>query len=171
LVLIDVQEKLTAVMHERDRLVESLIRLIRGAQLLGLPIVWCEQNPQGLGPTVGELAGLLGDLKPIEKKSFGCMGSAEFAERMGELSPHFVLLAGIETHVCVYQTAAQLAEANYEVQVVADAVSSRTHENKALGLERIRASGASLTSVETVLFELLGTAEDARFREILKIVK
>ena len=90
---------------------------------------------------------------------------------MGELHPRSVLLAGIEAHVCVYQTAAQLTEADYEVQVIADAVSSRTPESKALGLERIRASGASLTSVETVLFELLGTAEDPRFRELLKIVK
>ena len=170
LVLVDVQVKLIRAIHDAEGLLRSAVRLVRGAKVLGVPILWTEQNPAGLGPTVGELAGLL-DGQPLIKLSFSCCGEEAFMEALRSLARRDVLLAGIEAHVCVYQTAVDLLGAGYRVQVVSDAVGSRTPSNRAVGLERMTALGALITSVETALFELLGRAEGERFKEILSIVK
>ena len=171
LIAIDIQEKLTRVMHEKEYFLENLKKLIQGARVLGIPIIFTEQNPQGLGPTVAEVASLAPDLQPIAKLSFSCGGDARFAQELATLNRKQVLLAGIETHVCVYQTTLDLLDQGYQVQIVADAVASRTAENKAIGLERMKGEGARLTSTETVLFELLRVAEGPKFKEIIKIVK
>ena len=175
LVLVDLQVKLARVINEPESLIESVRKLVRGARVLGVPIVWTEQNPAGLGSTVPEIAELLtgepaGD-GPISKLSFSCCGEARFTDALDRLGRKQVLLAGIESHVCVYQTAADLLAGGYEVQVVADAVSSRTPQNKAIALAKMRAAGADITSVEAALFELLKIAEGPTFKEILKIVK
>jgi len=138
---------------------------------LGIPILWTEQNPEGLGPTIPEVANLLSGIKSVSKLSFSCCGNERFMEALRALNRNQVLLAGIEAHVCIYQTAVDLVNLGYEVQVVVDAVSSRTKENKLIGLERIREVGVSLTSTESVLFELLKVAKGSKFREILKVVK
>ncbi|HDY65102.1 MAG TPA: hydrolase [Phycisphaerae bacterium] len=171
LVLIDVQEKLAGVMHEKERMFDNLQRLIRGVRVLEVPILWCEQNPAGLGGTITQLVEHLDGLKPIAKMSFDCCACKEFARQLDQISPKHVLLAGIEAHVCVYQTAARMVGAGYDVQIVADAVSSRTPENKSLALGRSTAMGVTITSTEMALFELLRDAENPMFREILKIVK
>ena len=171
LIIIDVQDKLSRVMYEKEMLFENLQKLIRGVQILGIPIIWTEQNPDGLGPTIPEVAHLLSDLQPIPKLSFSCCGDGRFLQELEALNRQQVLVTGIEAHVCVYQTAVDLLRLGYEVQIVADAVSSRTAENKEIGLEKMRSDGAGLTSMETALFELLKVAEGAEFREILKIVK
>jgi len=171
LIVIDVQEKLTRVMHEKERFLENLQKLIQGAQALGIPIILTEQNPQGLGPTVPEVAHLIPNLQPIAKFSFSCCGDQRFAQELAALHRKQALLAGIETHVCIYQTSLDLLSQGYEVQVVADAVASRTAENKDIGLEKTKSEGASLTSTETALFELLKVAEGEKFKEIIKIVK
>jgi nicotinamidase-related amidase len=170
LLIIDVQGRLAQLMHGRDELFESLRKLARGARTLGLPLIWTEQNPAGLGPTIPELAELL-DGEPIAKFSFSCLGEQRVASAVRQHGRSQMLLAGIEAHVCVCQTALDLLEGGYEVHVVADAVSSRTARNRQTGLDRMRAAGAVITSVEMALFELLGTAEDARFRDVLGIVK
>jgi len=172
LVVVDIQEKLARVIHERDALVSAADKLIRGAAALGLPVVHTEQNPDGLGPTVPELAQHL-DGEPITKLAFSCCGEPAFTEALAATAAgrQKVLLAGIETHVCVYQTAADLLAADYEVHVVADAVGSRTPENRAIGLARMKDAGAQVTSVEMALFELLQVAEGPAFKAILKIVK
>jgi len=171
LIVIDVQEKLSLVMHEKERFLENLKKLIQGAQILGIPIILTEQNPKGLGPTIPEVAQLLPDHQPIAKFSFSCCGDGRFNQQLEGLGRRKVLLAGIETHVCIYQTSMDLISSGYEVQVVADAVASRTAENKQIGLEKVRSEGASLTSTETALFELLKVAEGAKFKEIVKLVK
>ena len=171
LVLIDVQEKLAAAMHEKEALLENTVRLVKGAGILGIPILWTEQNPRGLGPTVPEVRALISQTKPVTKLSFSCCGEEGFVHALNEVKRNQVLVAGIECHVCVYQTVADLVQTGHEVQVVTDAVSSRTFENKAIGLERIRQCGASLTSVETALFELLRKAEGDEFKQMLKVVK
>ena len=170
-IIVDVQEKLAAAVHEKDALIQNTVKLVLGAKILGIPIIWTEQNPKGLGPTVPEVAGLLVETKPITKLSFSCCGEEGFMAALSRLKRKQVLIAGIESHVCVYQTVADLCKIGYEVQVVADAVSSRTFENKAIGWERCKQSGASLTSVETALFELLKKAEGEKFKQILKVVK
>ena len=171
LLVVDVQDKLARVMHEKEALFESLRKIIKGAQALDIPILWAEQNPKGLGPTVPEVAELLADHEPISKLCFSCCGNTRFLQALRRIERRQVLVVGIEAHVCVYQTAMDLVDLGYEVQVVADAVSSRTEGNKQLGLERIRVAGGSLTSVEIALFELLKVAEGKRFKEILKVVK
>jgi len=171
LLIVDVQGKLAHLMHVREKLFENIRMIIKGAQVLNLPILLAEQNPNGLGATVPEVANLLPDQNPISKYSFSCWGSDRFVKELKELNPENVLIAGIEAHVCVYQTARDLINAHYAVEVIADAVSSRTIENKRIGLDKIRDAGANITSVETALFELLGEAQGDRFKAILEIVK
>lgn len=171
LIIVDVQGKLANLMHKKEVLFENLQKIIKGAKALGIPILWAEQNPKGLGPTVPEVANLLSNNQPISKMKFSCCGSDHFIKALRELNRKQILIVGIETHVCVYQTAIDLLDSGYEVQIVADAVSSRTEENKRIGLEKTRDAGAALTSIETALFELLRVAEGEKFKEILKIVK
>ncbi len=169
--MIDVQGKLAQVMHEKDALLDNLRRLISGIRILEIPVVWMEQTPDKMGPTVPEIAELLKEETPVAKSSFGCCQEEKFMKRLKELGRTQVLIAGIETHVCVYQTAKVLAERGYEVEVVADCTSARTPSNKAIGLDRMKTAGAHITSVEMALFELLKTAEHPKFKDILKVVK
>jgi nicotinamidase-related amidase len=171
LVVIDVQDKLARAMHQRVAVVENTAKLVRGAVILGLPIIWTEQNPNGLGPTLPEIADQLSGSEPITKLSFSCCGEAAFMDRLKSLEKKQILVCGLEAHVCVYQTAAELLEKGYEVQIVTDAVDSRTETNKNIGLERSKACGAALTSTETALFELLKVAEGDKFKQMLKVVK
>lgn len=171
LVLVDVQGKLAQLMDGKEALFQNLRKLVQGVQLLGLPIVWLEQNPAGLGPTIPELAELLQEQKPIAKLSFSCCGDEAFMAALRATGRKQVLLAGIETHVCIYQTAADLVRLGCEVEVVADGVSSRTAANRELALRKMQQLGARLTSVEMALFELLGKADGPAFKAMLKIVK
>lgn len=171
LLLIDIQGKLAHLMHGKAQLFDSLQKLVKGVQVLGLPILWVEQNPVGLGPTIPEVADLLPDVEPVSKMTFSSCRNDRFLQALKDLNRKQVLVAGIETHICVYQTAADLVAMGIEVQVVTDAVSSRTPENKAIGLQKMTDAGARLTSVETVLFELLRVAEGDAFKEIIRIVK
>jgi hypothetical protein len=167
----DIQGKLAHSMYEKELLFKSVQKLIKGIQVLRIPIIWMEQNPKGLGPTIPEISNLLSDNQPISKMSFSGCRNDRFLQELKALDRKQVLIAGIETHICVYQTAADLVDLGYEVQVVTDAVSSRTIEDKKIGLQKMRDSGVSMTSVETALFELLKVAEGEQFKEIIKIVK
>jgi nicotinamidase-related amidase len=172
LLVIDVQGKLAELMHQRETLFANLQRMIKGAQVLGLPLLITEQVPEKLGATRPEIAGLLAEgTEPIHKSSFSCCGNTAFMERFKALGRRQVLLTGIETHICVYQTALDLLDLGYEVQLVTDAVSSRTAENRQIGLERMKEAGATLTTTEMALFELLRAAEGPQFKEITRIVK
>ena len=171
LVLVDVQERLARVMHDRETLFGNLQRLIKGAGVLGVPVIFTEQYPQGLGKTVPEVADLLGDTQPVSKLSFSCCGDEVFMTRFKALNRNQVLLAGIEAHVCVYQTAVDLLNSGYQVKVAADAVDSRTEINQKLALEAMREAGAFITGTEMALFELLRSAQSGNFREISQIVK
>ena len=171
LVIIDVQGKLAQIMHDRENLVKNLQILISGAKLLEIPIIWMEQLPDKLGPTIPEIQELLPDLQPIVKDVFSCAKNEEFNSRLQGLDVHEIILAGIESHVCVYQTAMDLLDQDYVVHVAADAVSSRTDSNKQLGLERMLLEGVVQTSVEMMLFELQGIATGDRFRKLAKLVK
>jgi nicotinamidase-related amidase len=171
LVLIDIQEKLAPAMHNKEALFNNLKKMVKGARLLGLPILWAEQNPDGLGPTIREISDLLPDKKPLRKFSFSCCGNEPFMKNLKAANCNNMLVAGIEAHVCVYQTVADLINLKFDVQVVADAVASRTPENRLIGLEKSKAAGAGLTSTETALFELLKEAKGDRFKEIINLVK
>ncbi len=171
LVIIDVQDKLAGAMVEKEKLVENLQKIIKGARVFELPVIVTEQNPKGLGATISEVSNLLPDCPPIPKLSFSGYADMHFIEKLEAAGRQQVLLAGIEAHVCVYQTARDLAEAGFEVQVLVDCISSRTLENKNIGIEKMRYEDIDLTGVETALFELLKVAEGDRFKQILRIVK
>lgn len=171
LIVIDIQGKLATLMHRKELLFQNVTRMIEGARVLGLPIIWTEQLPDKLGETSPEIKKLFQDEKPLVKKSFSCCGDGNFTERLGSLGRKQMLLTGIETHVCVYQTALDLIASGYEVHLVRDAVSSRIEENYQLGIQRIKDAGASITSVEMGLFEMLKVAEGEQFRKIIQIVK
>ena len=171
LIVIDVQGKLARLMHESEAVIANIGRIVRGAHVLDVPIVCTEQNPDGLGPTVTEIAPMLAGSEKIAKFSFSCWGEEQFVQAVQALGRRQILLAGIETHVCVYQTAVDMLAAGYEVQVVADAVSSRSPVNKAIGIEKMKDAGAAVTCVETALFEMLRVARGPEFKEIIRIVK
>ena len=159
LVLVDIQGKLATLMYEREAFFKNVARMIKGSKELGIPIIWNEQLPEKLGRTVPEISALLTDLAPYEKNTFSCCGNKEFLERLESLGRKQILLAGMETHVCVYQSVLDFIPLGYEVHLVADAVSSRSLENKQIGIQAIRDLGAKITSVEMAFFEMLRVAE------------
>ncbi len=179
LVLIDVQEKLTSVIHNHEDMINNLVKIVKGMQLLEIPIIWLEQNPLKMGRTIPELSNLLQNHTPIAKMSFSCCESDEFMEILETSHRKHILIAGIETHVCVYQTAIDLIRSGYAAEVVTDATSSRNPINKKVALEKINACGmptsgtghGNTTTTEITLFELMRTAEHPNFRDMLKIVK
>lgn len=171
LVCIDIQGNLAQAMHAKEDLFENLKKLISGSRILDIPIIWTEQIPQKLGTTIPEIAERMPDITPISKISFSCCGNEKFMQALKAANCKQVLIAGIEAHVCVYQTAVELISMGYEVQIITDCVSSRRLENKTIGLEKTKDAGAALTTTETVLFELLRTAAAPKFKEIVRIVK
>jgi nicotinamidase-related amidase len=171
LVIVDIQGKLWNIMHEKELLLENARRLVTGAGILGIPIILTEQNPKGLGPTLPELTQLMPEVKPIPKFSFSCCQNEGFYRVLNDLNRKQVLICGIESHICVYQTTLELLKSGYEVQVIADVVSSRVVRNREIALARMQSEGAKLTVVEMLLYELLRTAESPQFKEMLKVVK
>ncbi|MHC4425088.1 MAG: hydrolase [Planctomycetota bacterium] len=171
LAVVDVQGKLAQLMHGRQALFKNIKVLIKAATILDIPILWCQQCPDALGPTVPEIAQLLTDNEPINKAAFSCCGAEQFNSKLNELARNQVLLCGIETHICVYQTAVDLLRKGFNVSVIADAVSSRTLDNKQIALSRMAAEGANIRSVEMALFELLKTAEHPKFKQIARLIK
>ncbi len=171
LLVVDVQGKLAQLMDGKDDLFANLRLMIRGARVLDVPVVVTEQYPQGMGSTVPEIAELLDGIDAISKTSFSCCGEPAFTDALQPLGRSQVLLTGIETHICVQQTALDLVHRGYAVQVVADAVSSRTAENRRIGLEKMRDAGVVITSTETALYELLHEAGGPQFKAILQLVK
>ena len=171
LVIVDVQGKLAQLMYDRDALFKNIRILIKVAKLLAIPIVWTQQCPQALGPTVPEVTQLLTDSEPINKASFSCCGEEQFNRKLKSLARRQVLLCGIEAHVCIYQTAADLMQTGYDVHIIADAISSRSLKNRQIGLEKMASNGAELSSTEMVIFELLKTAEHPQFKQIVKLAK
>lgn len=171
LVVIDIQGNLAQAMADRDLLFESARKLIQGAKVFNLPIIATEQIPEKLGPTIPEVAELLEGITRIPKETFSCCENAAFMEALAKAGRRQILLCGIESHICVYQTVMDLLNMGCDVHIVADAVSSRTAKNREIGISKMVSAGAHLTSTETVLFELLKTAESDKFKDIFRIVK
>jgi nicotinamidase-related amidase len=171
LIVVDVQERLLPAIFEQARVVESTVRLIRGAAVLQVPTFATEQYRKGLGATVPEVAAAIPGFAPMEKLAFSACGAAGFIPALKKKKVSEAILCGIEAHVCVSQTCLDLLEKGLRVFVVADAVSSRTPENYRFGLDRMRAAGAVIVSTEMVLFELLEQAGTAEFKQVLALVK
>ncbi|HSW00789.1 MAG TPA: hydrolase [Sedimentisphaerales bacterium] len=171
LVVVDVQGKLAQLMFDRESLFKNIRILIQAANTLEIPILWCQQVPDALGPTVPEIAELLAGEEPIDKACFSCCGDERFTAELNALGREQILLCGIEAHICIYQTAMDLMEGGVDVTIVADGVSSRTEQNRETALDRLSAEGANISSVEMALFELLKTARHPQFRDIARLVK
>ena len=172
LVVVDVQGNLAMLMHDQQFLFANIERMIKMAKILEIPILWTEQAPEKIGVTVEPIAKLLAPaLKPISKRSFSCYGSPEFRQALAASGRRNVLLVGIETHICLYQTARDLYRHGYDVHVVRDAVSSRTQSNKDIAIERMRDHGITITSAEMTMCELLVTADHPKFRDVIANIK
>jgi nicotinamidase-related amidase len=167
LVVVDVQEAFRPAVLDFERVAGNVATLVRGARILGLPTLVTEQYPKGLGRTVRELAEALDGIRSIEKVCF----SAAAADGFDTGGRDQALVCGIESHVCVSQTAHDLLDRGVEVHVARDAVSSRTQQNRELGLHKMEGAGAIVTSVETALFELLGAAGTDEFKRVQELVK
>ena len=171
LLIVDIQERLATVMKERERVVRNNLHLIELAKMINLPIVVTEQYPKGLGRTVAELHSALPAYQPIEKTSFNCCGEPSFVAEMRKLGRKKIILTGMETHICVLQTATGLLQDGFMPHVVQDAICSRTEENWRTGIEFMRDAGAVVTCTETVLFQLLKVAGTEEFKKISARIK
>ena len=172
LVVVDVQQKLVKAMPEAiyRQTLKSIEFMVESARLLGMPVTVTEQYPRGLGHTVPELA-KAGQEKTVEKVSFGCCGERNFVARLLEQGRPQVVVAGMEAHVCVYQTVLGLLEEGYGVHLVRDAIISRSKVDYENALELARQAGAVVTTAETAVFQLVGTAAAAEFKAISALVK
>lgn len=171
LIVIDVQGKLAQLVVEKEALLKNIQILIKAFKIMNVPILFCQQRPEALGPTLPEIAELLGGIEPVNKTSFSCCGNKTFSEKIDSLGRKQVVICGIESHVCVYQTAVNMREKEFEVAVAADAVSSRTPANKQIALDAMKAEGVKIASVEMILFELLKTADHAAFKRVAALIK
>jgi isochorismate hydrolase len=174
LVVIDMQEPFLNVMHERERLTANVRLLVETAVRLHIPILTTTQYAERMGQVVNEIAQPLKDFsagKPIDKMCFSCAGADGFLEGMASFGRHQVLLCGVETHICVSQTALDLTQQGYQAHVAADAVSSRTLEKHKLGMERMRDSGVLPCAAEAAVYELLREAGTPEFKAILPLIK
>ena len=171
LVILDIQGKLSQIVYKSEEVLHNSRILIQGCKLLELPIIWMEQMPDKLGATHPVIAEILEGKKPVKKSSFSAWDNTDFQQQLNDNQCKNVLLIGIETHICIYQTAVDLLANGYKVSVIADAVSSRTESNKQIGLTMLRDAGATLLSTEAALFALLRTAQHPKFKEIARLVK
>ncbi len=172
LLVVDVQEKLSAVMQPEllARMVKNVAILVRAAVRLGMPVVASEQYRKGLGPTVPALREVLPEAA-LEKLEFSCGANQALARRIMQSARRQVIVVGMEAHVCVFQTVRDLARGDFSVFVPQDAVIARTEQNQQIGLRLCERSGATLTSTETVLFDLLGVAGTPEFKELSPLIR
>ena len=171
LVVIDMQEKLFPAISNNEILLENIEILIRGFQLFDFPIVVTEQVPDKLGKTIDRVTTLFKQVKPIIKSSFSCLGEPNFIKFLETYNPSEIILAGLETHVCVYQTALDLIKENKHVEVVANGVSSRDVDNHLVALSRMQNQGVLLNTVEMLFFNIQKKAEGDIFKKLIKLLK
>lgn len=171
LLIIDIQDKILSVMHNSEMVIENTLKLIRGFKILNLPIFYTEQYPKGLGPTAPALLEELHGLSGIQKLTFSCFGADKLFDRLIDNKISQVVVAGIETHVCVQQTVLDLLANSFQVNVPADAVSSRRELDYTISLQRLQKHSAEVTTTESILFELLNVCGTDEFKRISKIIK
>ncbi len=171
LVVVDPQTKLLRVMRRGPLVVDNIIKLLHLADRIELPVTATEQYPRMLGPIAPEISARLPEADLIKKMDFDCCAVDQFNDRLSEARIRNIILTGLETHICILQTALGLKEKGFAVHVPQDAVDSRTEENWGVGIEQMRQTGIVITSTETVIFLLLGKAGTPEFKEMLKIIK
>ncbi|NLZ17546.1 MAG: isochorismatase family protein [Desulfobulbaceae bacterium] len=171
LIVIDIQGNLAHLVHESSTVIANCEKLIKGATILGLPIVWLEQIPAKLGPTVKSISRLLAGNIPIPKFTFDACAEPRFMQAIGEADKTSWLVCGIEAHICVYQTTLHLKQLNYDVELVCDCIASRNPKNKELAIRKLLSAGVTITGVEMCLYELVQDCRADEFKGILKLIK
>ncbi|HSD63575.1 MAG TPA: hydrolase [Ignavibacteriaceae bacterium] len=171
LLLIDIQEKILAVMDKPEQVVNNSLKLIKGFKILNIPIFYTEQYPKGLGNTSAILLKELEGLSAIQKMTFSCSGAGNLFPRLKDNNAVQVIVAGIESHVCVQQTVLDLLANGFQVNLAVDAVSSRSEFDYKIAIDRMRHHGAEITTTEAILFELLNICGTEEFKSISRIVK
>lgn len=171
LLIIDMQERILPVINDYNTVVENTIKLIKGFKVLGLPVFLTEQYPKGLGPTIKTIKDELQEIEPIEKMSFSCSGAGNLFEILKNKQLSQICVCGIEAHVCVQQTVLDLLENGFQVNLAADATSSRKIKDYEIAFTRMRQHGAEVTTAEAMLFELMKVCGTDIFKQISKIVK
>ena len=168
LLVIDIQERLIPVIHQYEEVIRNANILLKGMEILGVPVIITEQYPKGLGNTCKEI--LLGeDAKVMEKITFSCLANDYIKESVQ--SKKQIIICGVEAHICVLKTALDLLDEGYQVHLITDAVSSRKKENKQVAIERMKQSGVFISSTEMILFQLLDKAGTDEFKLISKLIK
>lgn len=171
IVLIDYQEKLLAAMHNTEEIIKLVLPFANFISNLKIPVIITEQNPEGIGSTVPEVREGLPGAKVIKKLSFSCFSCLDFVQALEIHSPRNLVIGGIETHVCIEQTALDAIERGFCVHVVADICSSRRQVHHEIGVSKMRDAGAIVTSTESVIFEILERAGTPIFKETLRLIK
>jgi nicotinamidase-related amidase len=170
LVVVDIQERFRPVICGWDETVGNVVKLVRGMQVLELPVVVTEQYPKGLGNTVKEITDVL-DVAPIEKITLSCFGSDAFREKIKAFGRKNLILCGIEAHICLLNTTLDALDAGYGVHYVVDAVSSRKKSDKDIAVQRVIQAGACPVSTEMILFQILQKAGTEKFKRVQEIIK
>lgn len=170
-VIVDVQERLYPHIHDHDQLSKNLHILIEGLITLDVPIIVTEQYKKGLGETIPEISDLIKNFPHSEKLAFSCCEEPSFMELICKEAKKNVIIAGIESHICIMQTAFDLLDKGYRPVIIEDCVASRNYENKRIAINRFLQSGITVTSSESLLFELCRIAKGETFKAISKIVK
>jgi nicotinamidase-related amidase len=171
LVVVDVQDKLLHAIHDWRAVLDNTVKMVKFAHTLGVPVIVTEQYPKGLGPTNAALAELFPAFAPLEKTVFSCFGAEGFAAALKAAAAETLVLAGIEAHICVQQTALEALHRGLKVHVIADAAGSRTPANKEIGLAKIRQAGGVVSAVEIALYEWLERSDSVEFKAILPLIK
>jgi nicotinamidase-related amidase len=172
LLVVDLQQKLLPAIAKGERVLANSLLLLRLARALELPVLLTTQYSRGLGPTVPEVLAEAPGVEPLDKVSFGCFGNEDFLARLRELAGRDQLLvAGIESHICVAQTVLGALEKGYAVHVASDAVGSRSRPNRLIGLSRMERAGAFLSSAEMAAYELLARSDGLAFKQMLPFFK
>ena len=172
LIVTDIQGKLATVVYQSEKLISNCIKLIKGAQALGIPIIWLEQNPEKLGPTVPEISCLLATgCSKIDKYTFDACENTSFMEKVKSYQRDNWLICGIEAHICVYQTALHLQKSGYQIQLIVDCIASRTKENKQIAIDKLLHRGIEISGLEMCLYELLKDCRAKEFKQILTLIK
>jgi nicotinamidase-related amidase len=173
LIIVDIQEKLLPPIFERERLIRNSQLLIRLAGISGIPALVTTQYSKGLGQTVSDISTLLPDARSLDKVEFGCFNNQGFCSSVRSLpgQRNTMLLCGMESHICVMQTALGALNSGYIVHVASDAVSSRTEWNWKIGLERMKTAGAIISSTEMMIYELMRKSDSAGFKQMLQYLK
>jgi nicotinamidase-related amidase len=170
-VVIDIQERLFPHIYDHDVLTKNTITLIKGLKVLEVPLIVTQQYTKGIGETIAPIKEAIGDFRYIEKMSFSCCGDAGFMDALNKLNRKNVILMGIESHVCVLQTALDLLDGGYVPVIIEDCVSSRKLNDKVIAVERMRSEGAVISTYESILFELTMVSGTEVFKGISRLVK